>query len=315
MKKLSDIVGYLNLLDSLDASSKATEAVAGLKNINQVLTEHVDQYQGTTARFNDTFNKITYTITQLLNQVEEFKQSIRDEIKSLEKEYLRESLNTYNEYYRHKGVDTLLKERMAIDIEDELKLRTRLKNLTDWRLPGMIIRPGLETYIEDMVPLDPLYVVDHDSKLMRPSITKFTPEYQRRLREYVIDDWQEEVILNNLPDAQFGVIFAYNYFNYKPVPIIYKFLKEFYQKLRPGGTVIMTYNNCDLAHGVIRAESGSMLYTPARLIIKRALELKFELIDSHNGKADVSWLELRKPGDIASLRGGQTLAKILAKSS
>ena len=40
----------------------------------------------------------------------------------------------------------------------------------------------------------------------------------------------------------------------------------------------------------------------------------FELTNSYDGKGDVSWLEFRKPGNIVSLRGGQTLAKIVAKT-
>jgi hypothetical protein len=201
-----------------------------------------------------------------------------------------------------------------IDDDDDLMLRSRLRNLTDWRLPGMIIRPGVETYIEEMVPLDPLYVVDHDPELMKPAISKFTPEYQRRLCEYVIDDWADGPVLDKLPDNQFGTIFAYHYFNHKPMPIICKFLTEFYQKLRPGGSVLMTYNNCDRAHGVIRAEHTWMSYTPKRLIEQHAIKTGFELTNSYDGKGDVSWLEFRKPGNIVSLRGGQTLAKVLAKT-
>jgi hypothetical protein len=34
----------------------------------------------------------------------------------------------------------------------------------------------------------------------------------------------------------------------------------------------------------------------------------------HNGPADVAWFEFQKPGEIDSLRGGQTLARIVANS-
>jgi len=76
----------------------------------------------------------------------------------------------------------------------------------------------------------------------------------------------------------------------------------------------MTYNNCDLAHGVIRAEHAWMLYTPKRLILAHAYHIGFELIRAHDGAGDVSWLALGRPGDITSLRGGQTLARIVAKA-
>jgi SAM-dependent methyltransferase len=312
--KLSDIVAKLNLLDSLDVVSECATATGALTHIAHVVTEYAEPYQTASDNIIKTYNELSGNIAKFSAQIESLKQDLRSDIAQQEQEYLADSLHVYQEEMIHDSADVILNRRMRIDDDDDLILRTRLKNLTDWRLPGMIIRPGVETYIEDMVPLDPLYVVDHDPELMRPAISKFTPEYQRRLREYVIDDWADGPILDRLPDNQFGTIFAYHYFNHKPMPVICRFLTEFYQKLRPGGSVLMTYNNCDRAHGVIRSEHVWMLYTPRRLIEQHAIEAGFELINAHDGKGDVSWLELRKPGDIVSLRGGQTLAKVLAKT-
>ena len=312
--KLSEIVARLNLLNSLDVASECATATGKLNHITHVVTQDSDQYSSTGQDIAKTYNEIQNSIAKFSAQVESLKEELKSEIIQREQQHLIDSLHVYREEMIHDTADVILNRRMRIDDDDDLMLRTHLKNLTDWRLPGMILRPGLENYIEDMVPMDPLYVVDHNPELMRPAISKFTPEYQRRLREYVIDDWADGPILDQLPNNQFGAIFAYHYFNHKPIPIICKFLTEFYQKLRPGGSVIMTYNNCDLAHGVIRAERAWMLYTPKRLIETQAVELGFELITAHDGAGDVSWLELRKPGDIVSLRGGQTLAKIVAKT-
>lgn len=310
--KLSDVVAYLNLLDSLDVASECNTAIGMISHIAHTIVEHSGQFDSNRDDIQKTHNELVDIVKKFSSQVAALKQQLKTEIAAQEQTYLADSQMLYQQDMRHDSVDLILNRRMRIDDDDDLMLRTRLKNLTDWRLPGMIIRPGVENYIEDMVPLDPLYVVDHDRDLMRPSISKFTPEYQRRLREYVINDWDNQPILNQLPDNQFGAIFAYHYFNHKPMSVICQFLNEFYQKLRPGGSVIMTYNNCDLAHGVIRAEHCWMLYTPRRLIEQHAIDLGFELVMAHDGKGDVSWLELKKPGDIESLRGGQTLAKILA---
>ena len=307
-------VEYLNLLDSLEISSECAIATGKLSHITHVVTEHAEPHQTTSDSIIKTFNEISSNIAKFSAQIESLKQDLKSEIVQHESEYLDNSLRVYREEMIYDNAEFILNRRMRIDDEDDLVLRSRLKNLTDWRLPGMIIRPGVETYIEDMVPLDPLYVVDHDPELMRPAINKFTPEYQRRLREYVINDWADGPILEKLPNNQFGTIYAYHYFNHKPMPIVCKFLTEFYQKLRPGGSVLMTYNNCDRAHGVSRAEHVWMLYTPKRLIERHAIELGFELINAYDGKGDVSWIEFRKPGDIVSLRGGQTLSKVLAKT-
>lgn len=309
--KLSDIVARLNLLDSLDVASECSTAVSKLNHITHVVTE---QDQTASCSISQTFDELSNTIGKFSAQIENLKQSLRQEIIQHEQVYLSNSLRVYREEMIHEDPDMILKRRLGIDVDDDMRLRTHLKNLTDWRIPGMIIRPGLENYIEDMVPMDPLYVIDHDPELMRPAIDKFTPEYQRRLREYVINDWSDNPILSKLPDNQFGAIFAYHYFNHKPIPIICKFLNEFYEKLRPGGSVIMTYNNCDLANGVERSERFWMLYTPRRLIEQHAIGIGFDLTEAYDGKGNVSWLEFRKPGDVTSIRGGQTLAKIVANS-
>ncbi len=163
-----------------------------------------------------------------------------------------------------------------------------------------------------MVPMDPLYLVDTHQELLAPAIQKFTVEYQRRLRSYVINDRQPGTIMHKLPDSQFGFVLAFNFFNFRPLELIQRYLTELHSKLRPGGTLIMTYNNCDQSHGVGLAERNWMLYTPKRLILEHAASLGFELAASYDGQGDTSWLELKRSGDIDSLRGGQTLAKIIA---
>ena len=51
-----------------------------------------------------------------------------------------------------------------------------------------------------------------------------------------------------------------------------------------------------------------------RYIRQHAESVGFESTFSHDGAGDLSWLEFVRPGEITSLRGGQTLARILARS-
>jgi SAM-dependent methyltransferase len=176
----------------------------------------------------------------------------------------------------------------------------------------MIIGPRTESFIEDMVPMDPLYLVDTHQDLLDPAVRNFTPDYQRRLRQYVVNDYVPRSILNEIPGGQFGVIFAYNYFNYRPMEVIRRYIQEIASKLRPGGTFIMTYNNCDRAHGIGLAERSWMCYTPKRLIVEAAINSGLELVSAADEPGDLSWIEFVRPGDIETLRGGQSLAKIIA---
>ena len=175
----------------------------------------------------------------------------------------------------------------------------------------MVLGARRETFIEDMVPMDPLYLVDHDRELINVAVSPFTQEYQRRLRPYVINDWKDTEIFTALPSNQFGLVFAYNYFNWKPIEMIEKFLTEIYQKLRPGGALVFTYNECDKWQGVGAVENAWMCYTPGSRIQTIARNLGYKIIEQCTGAGDIAWFEMHKPGEVRSLRGGQVLAKVI----
>jgi SAM-dependent methyltransferase len=210
-----------------------------------------------------------------------------------------------NEYILNRG--------LMIDADTSMVMQQHIKNYSDWRLPGMIIRPALESHIEYMVPMDPLYVVDQHQDLLKPAVEKWTSDYQRRLRQYVINDYTCQRPLQELPDNQFGLIFAYNFLNYKPIEVIERYLQDFFAKLRPGGVAMFTFNNCDLPQGMGLAEKHFMCYTPGRRVQQIADKIGFENVYDQRGPNNISWFEIKKPGEIYSLRGGQTLAKIVRK--
>jgi SAM-dependent methyltransferase len=177
----------------------------------------------------------------------------------------------------------------------------------------MIIRPCASDFLENMVPLDPLYLVDTMQELLDPCVQQFTLDYQRRLRVYVVDDYKQPNPLEQLPNGQFGLIFAYNFLNYKPLSVIERYLREFAIKLRPGGHAVFTYNDCDRSQGVGLAEKNFMCYTPGAAV-RQLVEQTGLLIEEHRlADYDLAWMDVRRPGEIKSYRGAQTLAKIMPK--
>ena len=164
-----------------------------------------------------------------------------------------------------------------------------------------------------MVGLDPLYLVDTHYDLLTPCMEKYPEAYQRRLRPYVINERATVPILHKIPDNQFGACLVYNFFNFRPLEVIKRYLEEILQKLRPGGTLIMTINDCDRDKGVMLVEQHYTCYTPGYLIINLAQSLGYELVIKWHDDGPSTWIELKRPGDLTSLRGGQTLAKIMPK--
>ena len=312
--KLRDVVAYKNLIDSLSADAECKEAVRQLDSILHVVANHELKFGVFDQTLANDFNAIVNGLNAYSFTLDQLKKRLADEVEAQEPEYFRDSKRFFDHEQPFETNEYILNRRLGIDSDSNILLRSHLRNLGDWRLPGLIFRPGRETFIEDMVPLDPLYLVDQHQDLLAPSVASFAPEYQRRLRQYIVNDRQDGPILADLPQNQFGLIFAYNYFNFKPIELIRRYLTEMFDLMRPGGTVIMTYNNCDRAQGVGLAERGFMCYTPKKYIVQHAENVGFDFAFNHDGQGDLSWLEFVKPGKIESIRGGQTLAKIVALS-
>jgi predicted methyltransferase len=108
---------------------------------------------------------------------------------------------------------------------------------------------------------------------------------------------------------------VYYFFNFKPIEIIRAYMTEIYVKLKPGGTFAMTFNDCDRSGGVDLAERSFACYTPAHAVLSAATTAGFELHQSFKIDAANTWLEFRRPGQLTSLRGGQTLATVMPKTS
>lgn len=313
MTKLSDIVHLKNLLENPDVCPDFNPA-------HKQIGEFIFYIQTHTVKLHDMERDLIDSAAAVRNSYSRFqdriffaKEKCQEAISALEPEYYEASTRLYEQEMVFETSEYILNRRLHTDDDSRLMLQGRLLQLTDWRLPALVLRPGQESFIEELVPLDPMYVADHNLELLEPAISKFTPEYQRRLRIYTVNDYQPGEILSEFPNNQFGLVFAYNYFNYKPLNVIQRYIEELFGKLRSGGSVIMTYNECDRDHGVNLAERNFMCYTPGHRIRIAAEEVGFEVLTQHIGQGDLAWFEFKKPGNIHSLRGGQTLAKIVPK--
>lgn len=241
-------------------------------------------------------------------------EDLLERIKALEPQYLAQSYQWYERAMERDTVDYVLNRRFSIADDRRDYIKSRVMAHSDYHYAGMIIRPGLEDWIEHMVACDPLYVIDTNHDMFVPTKEKFNELYQSRLRYYAIRESSDQSMMDHLPNNQFGFCLAYNFFHYKPFEVMRAYLREIYDKLRPGGVLAMTYNDCDRKGAVELAERSFTCYTPGRMILAICESAGFVIEQNYRLDAAVNWVELRKPGHLVSLRGGQTLAKIIAKS-
>ena len=256
--------------------------------------------------------RVHQSLNELESALNTVIQGVNEIIAQLEPEYFNRSYNWYTQESSYETIDYILNRRLEIP-EDELDpLKSCVKNLSDWRYPAMSIRPGKETHTRWLVPCNPLYLVDTDHALLEPAIKQFNPKYQRHLRPYVVRE-SVQPMFNFIPDAQLGLVYAYYFFNFRPFEVIRQYLIEVFNKLRPGGSFVFTFNNCDLSYGVRLSESSFCCYTPGGMLEGLAQSLGYEHVKTVNTATGLFWMHLTKPGELTTMRGGQNLAKIVPK--
>ena len=313
--KLSGIVSYKNLLDSLSSTPAAQELLNEISSMINVAEVSSVQIPNTVEKLTQAHEQVLQAADKFEQQFEQLKQSVQNLIEQHEPEYFSNRLELYNTGYLNESHEHIRNRHIGLDPITSVVIQQRLKLYTSWQHPGMVIRPAHARYVEDLVACDPMYFVDTNAQLLEITESWFTPEYQRRLCRYVIEEHREQPAFINLPAGQFGLIYAFHFFNYRPWPVLQQYLRECFDLLRPGGVVAFTYNNCDIAGRVGKVEHCSGSYTPGRLVRAYAQELGYETVFDLDDDSDTSWLELRRPGECSSIRGGQTLAAIYQRSA
>lgn len=278
-----------------------------------MVKSHDVQFASLTDQLDKDYKAILRELDNFDQTVETLKVEVAQLIEQLEPNYYKESLRLYYNDMQHDSVEYILNRRFELSQSVRDFIDARIQLHSNWQHAGMIIRPGHEDWINQLVGCDPLYLVDEKSELLEPAVLRFNDQYQRRLRTYTVKESIDAGMLDSLPNGQFGICLVYNFFNFKPLEIVSAYLAEIWAKLKPGGTLAMTFNDCDQAAGTDLAERNFMCYTPKRAILQAATQLGFAVKASFKMDASCTWMELAKPGQLTSIRGGQSLAKIVYK--
>jgi len=311
--KLSTLVSYRNLLQNYKPTNvdNVVRDIAG--HSLHVVQEHQLQFAGLTEQLTLAYADINQSFMDYAAVIDEIQHNISAAIETLEPNYFQQSYRLYQEEYTNDQVDYILDRKLYISDDASEYIQARIKTYGDWHYSGMILRPGREDWIQELVACDPLYLIDQNPGLLSPVLQKFNTIYQNRLRSYTIRH-EDENPLQMVPDGQIGFCLAYNFFHYKPFEILKGYLNDIFAKLRPGGTLGFTFNDCDRAGAVELVERYFMCYTPGTLVLTLCESLGYELVQRYQVDSACTWVEVRKPGTLSSLRGGQSLAEIIVKS-
>jgi SAM-dependent methyltransferase len=313
--KLSSLVQYLNHLDTLSVRDGAAAATAEVDKITQVVQQSQIQIADVSRTLTALQSDLDTCLSAYQSVLDQLRQSVQHKIVQEESEYFAESTARYHQGIRLDTPDHILNRKIHLGHESEITIQDRLNTFCSWQYPCMVIRPAHSPGMKNLVAFDPLYLVDTHVDLFAPVRTMFTAEYQRRLRYYVIEEYTDRGIFWNLPHSQFGLICAFRYFEYKPWEILQQYLTDIFELLRPGGSVLFSFNDCDQWRAVGAVEHFSGCYTPGRLVSAHVQQMGYEIVSRNCLDSGNCWMELRRPGSLDSLRGGQVLAGIYRKSA
>lgn len=309
---LSYFVKYKNTLTDIliddvkfrmDESMSVAINIASKSDVSDFYTQKLTKQREKILSELDKFNSV---LVDMKNNADKF-------VKEQESSYLSKSYQMYED----DEVDSTkyILERslfQSLIYKDDIKkyLISRILKHSDWKHAGMFIRPEHGTYVDEMTSSDPLYIVDEHINLFSPTKLLWNEQYQSRVRYKIIDESKNK-IFKDFPIQQINFIVALNFFNYRPLDVIKTYMAELYDLLKPGGIIIFTYNNCNLTLAVQNFEKSLYSYTPESRLVPLIEMIGFIIVESYNEPiSNVSWLEIMKPGNTSSIKGGQCIAKI-----
>jgi len=273
---------YLRLFD-LSSNNVYSDDILALAN----------NHQSIKGQFDSSINELN----QILNK-------INQEIIEKTKHFFHENYQTELQYDSAESIRNVRKLHLADGADNELQNRINL--YSSWKYPALEIGCRDGEYTKYLVASDPLYLSDIYDEFIETAVSQFTPQYQARLRKYKIVDSK----INNLPLDQFGFIFSFNYFNYLSLDSIKMYLKQAMDILRPGGIMLFTYNNADLPAAAGLADSYFMTYVPKSMLVPLVESLGFTIVEIRDYYPSTSWIEIRKPGLLQTIKAHQALGEI-----
>lgn len=210
----------------------------------------------------------------------------------------------------------------------EHTITNRVSLYSNWKYPGLLLNcrfsmpdheylPKIKDRIDAMVGSDPLYIMNYPVRIAELYVEEYPSLYQSRVRKYEATGSDFSI----LPQAQFGFIQCWDFFNHLPTTVIEQHLRSILRLLRPGGVILFSYSNCEMLGTAKQFDQGEIPFCSATIIKDIAQTVGFELIDlfdypvTHKFSPPqwVSWIELKKPGALQTIRRHQTLGKIEQK--
>ena len=307
---LKEIIPMLSINDTIYSKSQLIESLTSRFDLNE--------YHNCIDRIRSIYGDIDQKNKDIIAEIVRVIDSIDHNISNI-----LESKNVSSDIF----IESTIISRLPTNKIVRTIFTNKISKISQVKYPGLQINTrffssaemnpsNIDSWISLMVASDPLYLMGPNVETLQESLQSFPEIYQKRVRSYELTDNRD---LSVLPQTQFNLIFCWDFFNYLPVDIIDLYLQQMIRLLRPGGTLLFTYNNCDLVMSAKLVDSNSAGWCTPLLLEKIYLNHGFELIESDDIISDdvnvshVSWAELKRPGELITSKMSQASGAIKRK--
>ena len=305
---LYDLVSFKEQLTSSVVTDSVNEKIQELIQNISVIKTHIPLTQHQSFIVDDLITHcemVVSSLTAVENTLNSHLNHLYQEIDQVTHELFSNNYNLEEKYNRDAR---FVREhwRVMVNSDVEAIIQQRIMLHTDWKYPALEIgcRDGEWTRL--LVAADPLYIMDRNEDFLDSTAKQFPEEYQRRLRPYHLANHN----LSMLPQNQFGFVFSWGYFNYVSLDTMKSYLTQILNVLRPGGVFMFSYNDGDSPGGAGMAEKMVRAYTPKSVLLALVEGLGFEVVSVADHGPAISWLEIKRPGELQTIKAHQVLGEI-----
>ena len=310
--KLSTLVRSKQSIDNLSVND-VVEALNKLKHKTEV-TKHNFNFNDDAwfSELDKSIDSVLTSINSINEVIAQFKIKIDNEITAESQKYCyRGAVNDGIPVADKTSVSHERDVRMTFyDDETNFNLISKIRDHTSPRFPALEIGPGDGQWTKHRVAADPLYLVDLHPEFLDSAVAQFPEAYQRRVRKYLVDaDGVGDLDYSRLPQNQFGFILSVNVFEYYTLDAIKILINQCFSLLRPGGVLLFTYNNSEEYKCAEFVDKGYRSWAPKKLVVDICQQAGFEIISSMDNTS-LHYLEIRKPGELKTVKTNQALGEI-----
>jgi hypothetical protein len=332
MNKLYDLVKFKNdLRDTVNSLSLEKEVEEKLAQLENIKVRHtVQEYDQDIDRCGNAYRQLLEKNDLAINVIKEVIQKIESDLDKNNAE------QQHSDAYQKRFSELSIGQELFTITDDltENIIQNRIGSYSNWKYPGLHLHCRYFTNADNqdsnkyanhqfrigaMVSADPLYLVGKEMFALEQLISHFPEVYQRRLRLYETTTRD----LSMLPQNQFGFVFSWDFFNCLPLTAIEDYFQLIIRILRPGGVFMFNYNNCEFERSAGLVEDRQACWATPKLIKQIIERTGFELLVEENypvqnftnPKEDawVSWMEIKKPGELSTIKLHQVLGSIRGK--